>query len=99
MNRDYIAVPKELPRGSIVWAYLRDSGGDGQEQSVPQQRMELELFCQFWGLVLAMVFADEAKSGGSVVGRDQFTDMLDLSADPDMRPAGLLLWNFARFAR
>jgi DNA invertase Pin-like site-specific DNA recombinase len=34
-----------------------------------------------------------------VVGRDAFLDMVDMSADAELRPAGLLLWNFARFAR
>ena len=33
---DYIAPPTTLPPGSVVWGYLRDSGGDAQEQSVPQ---------------------------------------------------------------
>jgi hypothetical protein len=38
---NYIAPPSSLGPGSIVWAYLRDSGGDAQEQSVPQQRAEI----------------------------------------------------------
>lgn len=98
-SRDYLPPPAELPAGSLVWGYLRDSGGDGQEQSVPQQRAEIEAYCQRWGLVLVMVFADVAKSGGSVVGREQFNDMVDLTTDAELRPKGLLLWNFARFAR
>jgi DNA invertase Pin-like site-specific DNA recombinase len=40
-----------------------------------------------------------AKSGGSVVARDKFNDMIDLSADEEARPAGLLIWNLARFSR
>jgi DNA invertase Pin-like site-specific DNA recombinase len=87
------------PPGSLVWGYLRDSGGDAQEQSVPQQKAELTSYCQHYGLVIAHIFADVAKSAASVVGRDAFLDMVDMSADADLRPDGLLLWNFARFAR
>ena len=83
----------------MVWAYLRDSGGDGQEQSVPQQKAEIEAYCRRHNLVLVHIFADVAKSGGSIVGRDAFNDLIDMVKDPDMRPRGLLLWNFARFAR
>ena len=96
---DHIPPPATLPPGSIVNGYLRDSGGMAQEQSVAQQREVLEEYCNRYGLVLTHVFADEAKSGGSEVGREAFHDMIDLTADPQMRPAGLLVWNFARFAR
>jgi hypothetical protein len=37
---DYIVPPTTLPPGSVVWGYLRDSGGDAQEQSVHQQKAE-----------------------------------------------------------
>ena len=96
---EYISPPSSLKAGSLVWAYLRDSGGDGQEQSIPQQKAEIEKFCKQHGFMLAHVFADVAKSGGSVVGRNSFNDMIDMSADRELKPAGLLLWNFARFAR
>lgn len=99
MNDDYISPPENLPSGSVVWAYLRDSGGDSQEQSVPQQREEIKAYCASHNLILAHVFADVAKSGGSVDGRQAFEDMFDMSGDSDLRPRGLLLWNFARFAR
>jgi site-specific DNA recombinase len=97
MNSDYMPPPSELPPGSIVWAYLRDSGGDSQEQSVSQQRSELKTYCSRYGLNLAHVFADEAKSGTTEVGRDAFHDMIDMSADTC--PVGILIWNFARFGR
>ena len=96
---DYITPPSILRPGSLVWAYLRDSGGDGQEQSVSQQKAEIVEYCKCYGLVIAHVFADVAKSGGSVIGRDDFNEMIDMSGDIELRPSGLLLWNFARFAR
>ena len=40
----YIDPP--LRAGATVWAYLRDSGGDGQEQSVPQQKAEIIEYCK-----------------------------------------------------
>lgn len=97
--KDYYEPPTALKPGAVVWAYLRDSGGDGQEQSVPQQRAEVESYCKRHNLALGIVFADVAKSGGSVAGRDSFNDMIDLTSDEGMRPAGVLIWNLARFSR
>jgi DNA invertase Pin-like site-specific DNA recombinase len=96
---EYILPPSSLLPGSTVWAYLRDSGGDGQEQSVTQQKAAITEYCNRNGLILAKVFMDVAKSGGSTVGRDSFNDMIDLCGDKNSKPSGLLLWNFARFAR
>jgi len=96
---DYMPPPSGLKPGLSVWAYLRDSGGPTQEQSVPQQEAEIRAYCKRHGLVLARVFADVGKSGGSVSQRVQFLDMVDLTKDEAIRPAGLLVWNFARFAR
>ncbi len=96
---NHVPPPSMLAPGSMVWAYLRDSGGDLQEQSVPQQEAEIRAYCDQYGLSLVHVFKDVARSGGSTAGREAFLDMYDLSAHDDMRPAGLLLWNFARFAR
>ena len=96
---EYISPPSSIKSGSLVWAYLRDSGGDAQEQSVPQQKEEISKYCKKHGLILGHVFADVARSGGSIVGRDSFNDMIDMAADSELRPAGLLIWNFARFAR
>jgi hypothetical protein len=53
---DYISPPSTLPIGSVFWVYLRDSGGDAQEQSVLQQRAELIQYCQRYSLVIAHIF-------------------------------------------
>ena len=71
----------------MVWAYLRDSGGDAQEQSVPQQKAEIQAYCRRHNLILGHIFADVARSGGSVIGRDAFNDLVDMVKDPDLRPA------------
>jgi DNA invertase Pin-like site-specific DNA recombinase len=96
---EHILPPSSLPPGSIVWAYLRDSGGDAQEQSVTQQEAEITAYCKRHGLMLAILYKDVAKSGGSTIGREKFNEMIDKCGGTDSKPSGLLLWNFARFAR
>ena len=95
---EYIPPPPSLPPGSNVWAYVRDSGGSDQEQSVNQQRQEIETYCQQWGLVLEHIFADIGKSAKSTKGRDEFNAMIDSITATD-HPAGLLVWSLSRFAR
>jgi len=88
-----------LPAGAHVWAYLRDSGGPSQEQSIAQQEQEIVSYYQRYHLILIKIFRDAARSGGSVSGRDEFMEMMDESEDEALRPQGLLIWNFARFSR
>ena len=95
----YLQPPSTLPPGSIVNSYRRDSGGPHQEQSTGQQLTELQNYCAEHGLILRHNFVDIARSGGSTVGREDFHRMMDLYRNPDERPHGLLLWNYARFAR
>ena len=76
---DHISPPSSLPPGSTVWTYLRDLERPSQERSIGQQETEIKEYCQRHGLVLNMVFADEARSGGSTVGREQFNEMIDMS--------------------
>ena len=99
MTDSYSPPPPGLPAGARVWAYLRDSGGPSQEQSVDQQEQEIIAYCKRHGLALVRVFRDVARSGGSVFGRDEFMSMIDLSEDAAGRPRAVLIWNFARFAR
>ena len=95
----YIPPPSSLPPGSIVDSYRRDSGGSRQDQSTDQQLTEIQAFCKKHNLTLRTNFCDEAKSGGSTTGRDDFNRMVDHFRTPDQRPHGLILWNYARFAR
>ncbi|MGD0879147.1 MAG: recombinase family protein [Anaerolineales bacterium] len=96
---DYISPPSTLAPGSLVWAYVRDSGGIGQEQSTAQQEAEIMAYCKRYNLILVRLFSDVAKSGGSTGGRDQFNAMIDATKNEANRPAGLIIWNFARFSR
>jgi site-specific DNA recombinase len=96
-----------LPPGSRVAGYFCDSGGDEQERSVDQQRRVAEAYCQQHHLVLVRVFADEARSGSTVVGRNGFDNPIHYSRHlapnakrraPDA-PDSILLWDLKRFAR
>lgn len=99
MPDQYSPPPPGLFAGAHVWAYLRDSGGPSQDQSVGQQEKEILAYCKRYNLTLINIFRDVAKSGGSTNGRDEFIAMIEQSEDPTLRPHGLLIWNFARFAR
>src|SRR5690554_3550898 len=99
MTTTYSPPPSGLPAGAQVWAYLRDSGGPSQEQSVEQQEQEIRAYCKRHSLVLTKIFRDAARSGGSVIGRDEFMSMIELSQSDVDRPQAILIWNFARFTR
>ena len=91
--------PSTLPPDSTVWAYLRDSGGDSQDRSITRQLEAIQAYCKTHQLQLVHVFKDVAKSGTTTAGRDDFQRMIKASKEDDNLPDGLLLWNYARFAR
>lgn len=95
----HLPPPSTLPPGSIVDTYVRDSGGPRQDASTDQQLAEIQAYCQQHGLTLRNKFVDVAKSGGSTVTRDDFNKLIDATRRIEDRPQGVLLWNYARFAR
>jgi len=101
MSDEYIhKPPTALPPGSLVIAYLRDSGGPNQENSIGQQLEIVTAYCKQYGLILGRVFQDTA-SGRKTKNRDQFLEMFNsvMATDESLRPAGLLLWAYSRFSR
>ncbi|MFT3892985.1 MAG: hypothetical protein QM730_15245 [Anaerolineales bacterium] len=52
MTDQYAHPPRGLSASARVWAYLRDSGGPSQEQSVDQQEQEIIAYCKRHSLVL-----------------------------------------------
>ncbi len=92
--------PKSLPRGFVVIAYLRDSGGPKQDESIGQQERAIKAYCKEHGFILQRIYSDTA-SGRKTQKRDQFMKMFGdvMSTHEDLRPAGLLLWSFSRFSR
>ena len=94
-----IPPPSTLPPQSTVWAYLRDSGGEGQDRSVQRQLNTLQDYANQHNLILARVYKDVAKTGTTTAGREDFQKMIAATRQKENRPDGLLLWNYARFAR
>lgn len=88
-----------FPIGAMLAAYLRDSGGDKQDLSVSQQETAIRAWCNDHGYILTAVFADRARPGSSTVGRQAFQDMMRHFRDPACQEAGLVIWDYKRFAR
>ncbi|MCC6568942.1 MAG: recombinase family protein, partial [Anaerolineales bacterium] len=98
---DYIyPPPSTLPPGSEVIAYMRDSGGANQSESIGQQERVILDYCKSNGLVLTCVYSETA-SGRRTKNREQFLEMCDyvMTCPDDLRPRGLLLWAYSRFSR
>ena len=85
--------------GSAVIVYLRHS--PGEDQTIASQESAVRAWCGENSLVIARVYCDEAKSGTSTTGRDDFLAMVDALRDGTIlpRPAGVIVWSLSRFAR
>lgn len=99
MSARHIPPPVSLTPGSTVVAYVRDSGGPRQDASTAQQLAEITAFCGKYGLNLSRHYVDEARSGSSIIARDQFVALIDSTRAAENRPAAVLIWNYARFTR
>lgn len=98
---EYInAPPSSLPPGSEVIAYIRDSGGPNQQESIGQQERVILDYCKTYGLVLIRIYSETA-SGRRTKNRDQFLEMCNriMTSPADIRPQGLILWAYSRFSR
>lgn len=84
--------------GSLVAAYFRDSGGESQDLSIPQQEAAWLTWCVQNGLTPGAVFRDAARPGSTVAGRQAFHDMM-FHFRSDATEAGLVIWSYSRFAR
>lgn len=100
MNEYIYPTPPSLPAGSTVIAYLRDSGGPNQEESIGQQERVISEYCKKHGLVLMRIYSETA-SGRTAKNRKRFLEMYQaiMSSPADLRPRGLLLWSYSRFSR
>ncbi len=87
-----------FPPGSRLVFYARDSGGRDQDLSISQQQQAAGDWCKSNGYILTRIFADAARSGTSLAGRDQFLEMMAYlsSSAPE---SGLVIWEYARLAR
>jgi len=71
--------------GARIVAYLRDSGGDDQDLSVPQQKQQISQWVADHNLLLTHVFADVATPGSSTIGRNAFKEMINHFHDPQCK--------------
>lgn len=88
-----------LRAGARVVAYLRDSGGNAQEESVNRQEEEVRRWCQQYGLVLTQIYTDEARTARhSLHKRKDLLSMMAHFRDGGEEEA-IIIWNYERFAR
>lgn len=99
MSDSFTKPPANLLPGSIVDTYLRDSGGDSQDRSIQRQLDAVKAYCIKHGFTLRHIYKDVAKSGTTTAGRDDFHKMIAATRNVADRPAAILIWNYARFAR
>ncbi len=88
-----------FPAGALVSAYLRDSGGESQDLSVPQQEASFRAWCSKNGLIPGAIFNDAARPGSTTVGRNGFQNMIHHFRSGHAQEAGLVIWSYSRFAR
>jgi DNA invertase Pin-like site-specific DNA recombinase len=77
--------------GSLLAAYLRDSGGDEQDLSVPQQENKIRKWCESSNYILSAVFKDAASPGSTTAGRDAFNETKAYFRSPDVQEKGILV--------
>jgi site-specific DNA recombinase len=82
-----------------VIGYGRFSEGPDQERSTAQQRADLERRAQVEGWQIIGWFEDNARSGLSTDGRDQFQAMVDRCLEHPDEVDAVVMWEFSRFAR
>jgi site-specific DNA recombinase len=88
-----------FPAGSPVVLYLRHSPGD--QQTLVSQESAVREWCDENHLAILRVYRDQAKSGTTTAGRDDFLAMVDALRDGVIlrRPAGVVVWALDRFGR
>lgn len=87
-----------LSSGSLVWLYFRDSGGDTQDTA--SQEDYGMAYCEHYKLRIDRIFKDAAISGESVIKRDEFGLMVEMTHG-SKKPLvdGIIYWDTKRFAR
>lgn len=88
-----------FPPASRLVAYCRDSGGREQDVSVDRQKAEILAWAHDFDLTVTHWFEDRARSGGSTQRRDAFLELTDYLSESDRPEAGVVIWEYARFAR
>lgn len=90
--------PEQLPQGTPCWEYARDSGGDRQVKSVPDQVAAMDADAERRGWVVVDRFLDKKRKGGDA-GRQEFNRLLQRLDERPCPVQVLLIWDHKRLAR
>lgn len=102
-----------IPPGAHVVAYMRDSGGEEQDQSIAQQIEVVQEYCQRHHLVLERLYTDESRISSNTTSRTGLQDLLfDLRHRfkqikdrykreklARQKPFGVIFWKGSRLGR
>jgi site-specific DNA recombinase len=89
--------PREMPPGTKVWVYLRNSPGDNQ--TLESQESAVRQLCLEKGWPIERAFADRWKSGSTTDNREAFEQMVHLARQKQRQAEMLIVWAYARFGR
>jgi len=78
--------------------YVRRST-DRQEQSIPDQKKAIEVYCREQGLDLVDWYVDDAISGTSTTTRKAFLKMMEDAQSPDCAFSYVVVYDVKRFGR
>lgn len=90
---------QELRPGARLFAYLRDSGGSGQERSIIEQRLDVERYVTQRGWLVVDWFVDTAVASGNYARRNEFAALLDACLRNPPPVDGVITYTFSRFGR
>jgi DNA invertase Pin-like site-specific DNA recombinase len=92
---------KSIPfsTGDLVAGYFRDSGGDEQDLSVDRQIAEFRRWLTEHQLQEGQLFADRAKPGSTMIGRQDFQAMMRHFRSGQAEEKGVVVWRSNRFGR
>jgi site-specific DNA recombinase len=85
--------------GTCLAVYLRHP--PGEDQTITSQRSIVQRWCAEHDLSIVEEFVDEAKSGASTSGREDFTRMIEWLqySERDHPVSSVVVWSFSRFGR
>jgi DNA invertase Pin-like site-specific DNA recombinase len=88
--------PKNMPAGTRVLLYVRNSPGDNQ--TIESQEQALINLCKERGWIIVDIFRDKWESG-KTVSREGFEYMAHIARQQPRKGDMVVIWDFSRFGR
>ena len=88
--------PKNMPAGTRVLLYVRNSPGDNQ--TLESQEQALMNLCKERGWIIVDIFRDKWESG-KTISREGFEYMAHIARQQPRKADMLVIWDFSRFGR